>query len=182
MSMRPPRPAHQLNAQKVNRATLRRAWQFAGPYRGLLVGYLAMTILTTVLGVLPPFIFRQFLDSAIPKRNLGQVNLLAMAMVAIAVIGMVLSLFARLQGARLGEGLIRDIRIALYDHVQKMPIAFFTRTQTGALMSRLNNDVIGAQQAFTYVLSGCRESFACALTTVRERSVGVGGGGFGLPI
>ncbi len=152
MSMRPPRPAHQLNAQKVNRATLRRAWQFAGPYRGLLVGYLAMTILTTVLGVLPPFIFRQFLDSAIPKRNLGQVNLLAMAMVAIAVIGLVLSLFARLQGARLGEGLIRDIRIALYDHVQKMPIAFFTRTQTGALMSRLNNDVIGAQQAFTYVL------------------------------
>ena len=150
--MRPPRPTHQLSTQKVNRATLRRAWQFARPYRGLLVGYLAVTILTTVLGVLPPFIFRQFLDSAIPKRNLGQVNLLALAMVAIAVIGMVLSLFARLQGARLGEGLIRDIRIALYDHVQKMPIAFFTRTQTGALMSRLNNDVIGAQQAFTYVL------------------------------
>ena len=152
MSMRPPRPSHSLNPQKVNRATLRRAWQFARPYRGLLVGYLAVTILTTVLGVLPPFIFRQFLDSAIPKRNLGQVNLLALAMVVIAVIGMVLSLFARLQGARLGEGLIRDIRIALYDHVQKMPIAFFTRTQTGALMSRLNNDVIGAQQAFTYVL------------------------------
>lgn len=152
MSMRPPRSTRQLNGQKINRATLRRAWQFAGPYRGLLVGYLAVTILTTVLGVLPPFIFRQFLDSAIPKRNLGQVNLLALAMVAIAVIGMVLSLFARLQGARLGEGLIRDIRIALYDHVQKMPIAFFTRTQTGALMSRLNNDVIGAQQAFTYVL------------------------------
>lgn len=150
--MRPPRSTRQLNGQKINRATLRRAWQFAGPYRGLLVGYLAVTILTTVLGVLPPFIFRQFLDSAIPKRNLGQVNLLALAMVAIAVIGMVLSLFARLQGARLGEGLIRDIRIALYDHVQKMPIAFFTRTQTGALMSRLNNDVIGAQQAFTYVL------------------------------
>ena len=150
--MRPPRSTRQLNGQKINRATLRRAWQFAGPYRGLLVGYLAVTILTTVLGVLPPFIFRQFLDSAIPKRNLGQVNLLALAMVAIAVIGTVLSLFARLQGARLGEGLIRDIRIALYDHVQKMPIAFFTRTQTGALMSRLNNDVIGAQQAFTYVL------------------------------
>ena len=71
MSMRPPRPTHQLSTQKVNRATLRRAWQFARPYRGLLVGYLAVTILTTVLGVLPPFIFRQFLDSAIPKRNLG---------------------------------------------------------------------------------------------------------------
>ena len=152
MSMRPPRTFHQLNGQTVNRATLRRAWRFARPYRLLLVGYLAVTILTTVLGVVPPFIFKRFLDSAIPRRDLGEVNVLAAAMVAIAVVGLVLSLIARLQGARLGEGLIRDIRIALYDHVQKMPIAFFTRTQTGALMSRLNNDVVGAQQAFTYVL------------------------------
>ena len=152
MFMHPPRDTESLKGRKIDRATLKRAWTFARPYRGLLVGYLFVTVLSTILGVIPPFLFRSFLDTAIPRRNLGLVNLLALAMVLIAVAGTALTFLGRLQGARLGEGLIRDIRIALYDHVQRMPIAFFTRTQTGALMSRLNNDVVGAQQAFTYVL------------------------------
>ena len=135
-----------LENAKLDRAVARRAWQFLRPYRTLLGFYLAAIVVSSVLGVLPPLIFKRLIDDAIPARDLGAVNLLAMAAVGVAVVTTGLSLLNRWFGARIGEGIIYDLRVALYRHVQSMPLAFFTRTQTGALLSRLSTDVIGAQQ------------------------------------
>ncbi|MDQ3758156.1 MAG: ABC transporter transmembrane domain-containing protein, partial [Actinomycetota bacterium] len=130
---------------RIDSAVARRAWAFVRPFRRMLLVYLACIVLLSVLGVLPPLIFKQLIDEAIPRRDLGAVNLLALAAVGLAVLTTGLSLLNRWFGARIGEGLIFDLRVALYRHVQGMPLAFFTRTQTGALMSRLSTDVIGAQ-------------------------------------
>jgi ATP-binding cassette subfamily B protein len=130
---------------RIDRAVIRRAWRFVRPYRGMLLLYLACIALLSVLGVLPPLIFKQILDEAIPSRDHGAVNVLALAAVGVALLTTGLGLLNRWFGARVGEGLIFDLRVALYRHVQGMPLAFFTRTQTGALMSRLSTDVIGAQ-------------------------------------
>jgi ATP-binding cassette subfamily B protein len=131
---------------RIDPAVARRAWAFVRPYRTLLLLYLASIVVTAVLGVVPPLIFKQLIDRAIPERDLGAVNLLAAAAVGIALLVTGLSLLNRWFGARIGEGLIYDLRVALYRHVQAMPVAFFTRTQTGALLSRLSTDVVGAQQ------------------------------------
>lgn len=146
----------------IDRVTLRRAWGFAHPYRRDLFGYLTLAVLSSLIGVLPALVFKRFIDHAIPQRDLGEVNVLAVAAVALALGSAVLGLGIRWLGARVGEGLIADTRKALYDHVQAMPIAFFTRAQTGSLMSRLNNDVVGAQSAFTMTL----RTFVTDLLTV----------------
>ena len=130
---------------RIDPAVARRVWSFVRPYRGMLLLYLVCILVVSVLGVLPPLIFKQLLDEAIPNRDLGAVDRLAVAAVGVAVMTTALSLVNRWLGARIGEGLIFDLRVALYRHVQGMPLAFFTRTQTGALMSRLSTDVIGAQ-------------------------------------
>ncbi|MBW3669399.1 MAG: ABC transporter ATP-binding protein/permease [Actinobacteria bacterium] len=135
-----------LENAKLDRAVARRAWQFLRPYRALLLLYLVAIVVSSALGVLPPLIFKRLIDDAIPARDLGAVNLLAMAAVGVAVVTTALSLLNRWFGARIGEGVIYDLRVALYHHVQSMPLAFFTRTQTGALLSRLSTDVVGAQQ------------------------------------
>ena len=135
-----------LENAKLDRAVARRAWAFVQPYRTMLLLYLAAIVVSSVMGVLPPLVFKRLIDDAIPSGDLGAVNLLAVAAVGIAVVTTALSLLNRWFGARIGEGLIYDLRVALYRHVQSMPVAFFTRTQTGALLSRLSNDVIGAQQ------------------------------------
>jgi ATP-binding cassette subfamily B protein len=136
----------------IDRSTLKRAWQFGKPYKRILAGYLGTAVVVAVLGVVPPIVFKRFLDTAIPTRDLRLVNVLAVIAIALALISAMLSLLIRWYGARIGEGIICDLRQTLFDHVQRMPIAFFTRTQTGSLMSRLNNDVVGAQQAFTATL------------------------------
>src|SRR6185369_14745457 len=92
------------------------------------------------------------LDTAVPDKNRTLVLVLAFAAVALAILSSALSLVQRWYSAKIGEGLIYDLRVALFDHVQRLPLSFFTRTQTGALMSRMNNDVIGAQQAVTNTL------------------------------
>ncbi len=161
--MHPPMRPEGVVDRKIDKATLKRAWGFGRPYRRHLAVYLGVTIVGTVLGVLPAFLFRSIIDTAIPKKDRGQVTLIIAALVAIAIVNAGLALVARLSGAQMGEGLIRDIRISLFGHVMKMPLPFFTRTQTGALMSRLNNDVVGAQQAFTFVL---RSTVTDVLTVV----------------
>jgi ATP-binding cassette, subfamily B, bacterial len=161
--MHPPMRPDGVTARKIDKATLKRAWGFARPYRLNLAVYLGVTVLGTILGVLPAFLFRSIIDTAIPKKDRGQVTVIIAALVIIATVNALLALVARLSGAQMGEGLIRDIRISLFGHVMKMPLPFFTRTQTGALMSRLNNDVVGAQQAFTFVL---RSTVTDVLTVV----------------
>ena len=122
-------------------------------------------MLQAVLDLVPPLLLRQIIDSAIPKGERGSLHLYAGLILAAAFVGAVLSLFERYWSSRIGEGLIYDLRVTLFDHVQRMPISFFTRTQTGALVSRMNNDVIGAQRAVTGTL-GSVVSNSITLTTV----------------
>jgi ATP-binding cassette subfamily B protein len=146
------RDSDALRDKRLNRATLRRVAGFVAPYRRLLFGFLAAVTGAAIAGAIPPLLFRNLLDDAVPAHDRTLVAWLATAAIALAFVSALLSLVQRWLSARIGEGLIFDLRVALFDHVQRMPLAFFTRTQTGALQSRLNNDVIGAQQAFTSTL------------------------------
>ncbi len=141
-----------IEGKQFNRDTRRRVLAFARPYRGAILVYLSIIVLTTFLGLLPPLLIRQIFDVAIVDSNGGYLNLLFFVMVGAAAAEALLSLVERRLSSRIGEGLIFDLRVRLFDHVQRMPLAFFTRTQTGTLISRLNNDVIGAQRAFTGTL------------------------------
>ena len=138
-----------VRGKRVERALIRRVLGLTRPYRRALVGFLVTVVLLAVIGVVPAFLFRALLDDAVGSRDKTLVLGLAIALVGVAVANAVIGLLQRWYSARVGEGLIYDMRVALFDHVQRLPISFFTRVQTGALMSRMNNDVIGAQQAVT---------------------------------
>jgi ATP-binding cassette subfamily B protein len=141
-----------LDGKKINRATRRRVYGFARPYKAHITLFLATIVVSTFLGLLPPLLIRAVFDVAIADDNGVYLNTLFIIMVIAAVGEAGLSLVERWLSSRIGEGLIFDLRVRLFDHVQRMPLAFFTRTQTGTLISRLNNDVIGAQRAFTGTL------------------------------
>jgi ATP-binding cassette subfamily B protein len=145
-----------VTGQKLPKGTVRRIAAFAGPYRRELVVFLATVVASAVIGVLTPVLAGRVVN-AISSRDpgaTGTVIRIAFVVAGLALLDAVFSLAQRWYSARIGEGLILDLRTRVFDHVQRMPLAFFTRTQTGALISRLNNDVIGAQQAFTSTLSG----------------------------
>ncbi|HEX5616123.1 MAG TPA: ABC transporter ATP-binding protein [Acidimicrobiia bacterium] len=146
------RDADALRDKRVDREVTRRVLGFVRPYRRALIGFLLAVVGAAVTTAVPPLIFRTLLDDAVPNRDRSQVAVLATLAIGLAFANALLSLVQRWYSARIGEGLIFDLRVALFDHVQRMPVAFFTRTQTGSLQSRLNNDVIGAQQAFTSTL------------------------------
>src|SRR3954469_1530509 len=144
--------------KKLAPGTGKRIVRFAAPYRRQLLGFLAVIIISSFADVLNPLIFKKIIDDGIgtnpPESGRpGLVVALALLVAGLALLAAVLSLFQRWYSAKIGEGLIYDLRAKVYAHVQRMPIAFFTRTQTGALITRLNNDVLGAQQAFTGTLS-----------------------------
>jgi ATP-binding cassette, subfamily B, bacterial len=141
-----------ISGKRIERALVRRVLGLARPYRWLLVGFLITAIAASIVTVIPPLLFRSLLDTAVPDKDRTLVTWLAGGAVALAIANALLSLVQRWYSARIGEGLIFDMRVKLFDHVQRLPVAFFTRTQTGALMSRMNNDVIGAQQAITNTL------------------------------
>jgi ATP-binding cassette subfamily B protein len=143
----------ELKGRNLDPRSMRRAWQFIRAYRLLLAGYLACIAVSALLGVIPPLLLKRLIDVAIPHKDLGAVDRIAFALVALALIAGGLSLLNRWLGARIGEGVIYDLRTALFDHVQRMPLAFFTRTQTGALMSRLTVDVLDAQNAVSTMAS-----------------------------
>lgn len=135
-------------------ATVRRIGGFTRPHRRQLTSFVLLSVVMAVLAVATPVLAGQVVDAIVKGAELNVVVRLAALIAVIAVIESGLGLLARWLSANLGEGLILDLRTAVYDHVQRMPIAFFTRTRTGALVSRLNNDVIGAQRAFSDTLSG----------------------------
>lgn len=141
-----------IDGKTINRATRRRVYEFARPYKVHITLFVATIVVSTFLGLLPPLLIRAVFDVAIVDDNGGYLNTLFAIMVIAAVGEAGLSLVERWLSSRIGEGLIYDLRVRLFDHVQRMPLAFFTRTQTGTLISRLNNDVIGAQRAFTGTL------------------------------
>ena len=152
---------------KLDRNVLRRVWVFARPYRFMLAGYVATILASAIVTIMPPLVFRAIIDHhAIPRRDLAGVNMLALLAIALALTDLVLNLFQRWWTARIGEGLIFDLRSALHEHVNRMPLAFFTRTQTGALLSRLNNDVQGAQRAFTTTLGSVVQNVFTLLVTL----------------
>ncbi len=146
--------------------TRRRVWTFARPYRSLIIGFLGVVTASSVLGVVPPLLFREIIDGAIAEGDRGQLTVLGLLVVGAALAQAVLSFVERWASATVGEGLIFDLRVALFDHVQRLPVSFFTRTRTGALVSRLNNDVIGAQRALTGTLGTVVANTITALTTL----------------
>jgi ATP-binding cassette subfamily B protein len=137
---------------RVDRALIRRVWGFARPYRRRLLLFLVTVTAGALLSLAPPLLFKQIIDEAIPNHDRGLVTALAGVALVLALVSTGLDVAQRYWSALVGEGLIFDLRSALFDHVQRMPLAFFTRTQTGALISRMNNDVIGAQRALTGTL------------------------------
>ncbi|MEM8706821.1 MAG: ABC transporter ATP-binding protein [Actinomycetota bacterium] len=141
-----------IDGKHLTKQTRRRVLSFARPYRRLIVGFVTAIIATTVLGLLPPLIIREIFDDAIVEGDGGYLNLLFVFLVLVAMGEGALRLVERWLSSRIGESLIYDLRRQLFEHVQRMPIAFFTRTHTGTLISRLNNDVVGAQRAFTGTL------------------------------
>ncbi|MDE9364485.1 ABC transporter ATP-binding protein [Luteipulveratus sp. YIM 133132] len=133
--------------------TARRVLDYAQPYRRTIVAFLVTTIAEALLVIATPLLLKRIVDDGVVKQDSGLVVRLALLVGLVAVVGAGLSVLERFMSARIGEGLIYDLRGQVFSHVLRQPIAFFTRTQTGALVTRLNSDVIGAQQAFTSTLS-----------------------------
>jgi len=139
--------------QRIKPGTVRRIISYARPYRLHLAVYLAMTVVSAVIGVAVPLLLKNIVDDGILPKNTAVVFQIAGVVAGLALAGAGISVATRWFSARIGEGLIYDLRTEVFRHVQRQPIAFFTRAQTGSLVSRLNSDVIGAQQALTSTLS-----------------------------
>jgi ATP-binding cassette, subfamily B, bacterial len=160
----------QLGDARFQGAVVARVWRFARPYRWMLLALVATIVAQALVQLAPPLLFRQILDEAIPQglsdQGQGQLHVLAGLAVLAALANGGLALAERYWSSRVGEGVIYDLRVALFAHVQRMPLAFFTRTQTGALTSRLNNDVIGAQQALTGTVGSVVANVVTLVTTL----------------
>ncbi|MBG6218537.1 ATP-binding cassette subfamily C protein [Arthrobacter sp. CAN_A6] len=151
---------------KFSRETLKRIVAFAVPYRAQLAIFMVLSVAGAFLAVATPVLAGQVVDVIVANGETATVVRLAAVIALVAVIDAAVSMITRWYSSRIGEGVILDLRTAVFDHVQKMPIAFFTRTRTGALVSRLNNDVIGAQQAFSGTLSGVVTNLVALILTL----------------
>jgi ATP-binding cassette subfamily B protein len=147
-------------------ATVRRVAGFAEPHRHQLIAFVLLSVATAGLAVWTPVLAGRVVNAIVDNKTAELVVKLAVLIAVIAVVDALLGLIIRWLSARIGEGLILDLRTAVFDHVQRMPIAFFTRTRTGALVSRLNNDVIGAQRAFSDILSGVVSNIVMLVLTL----------------
>ena len=140
-------------SNRVARDTIKRVLKFAGPHRRLIAVFLVLTVLDAALVVVNPLLVKRLIDHGITPGNIDVVVTVAAVMAVVAIIDALLTVGSGYLSAQIGESLILDLRTAVFAHVQRLSLAFFTRTQTGALVSRLNNDVMGAQRAFTSTLS-----------------------------
>jgi ATP-binding cassette subfamily B protein len=144
-----------VTSKQIPKGTVRRILGIARPYRRELIGFLSLVVFSSLIGVVTPLLAGDIVNRiARLSGTAGDVVRIALFIAGLALLDAVSSLAQRWYSARIGEGVIYDLRSRVFEHVQRMPVAFFTRTQTGALVSRLNNDVIGAQRAFTSTLSG----------------------------
>ena len=153
MGMRSMRQDRKILEHQLKKGTLPRILKFATHYRPALVFFLVVVVIDAVISSVSPLILREIIDVGIYKHRADLVIGLAVLTAVLALFDAGLQMFERRISALIGEGLIYDLRVEVFEHIQAMPIAFFSRTQTGALISRLNNDVIGAQQAFTDLFS-----------------------------
>lgn len=162
---------HQISRAKdgknpFNRATIRRVLSFAKPHRARLIAFVAASVVAAVLAVATPVLAGQVVDVIVARESVSTVVWLAVLIALVAIADAGFGMLTRWLSSTIGEGVILDLRRAVFDHVQKMPVAFFTRTRTGALVSRLNNDVIGAQAAFAGTLSGVVSNAVALILTV----------------
>ena len=134
---------------KITRGLLKRVWSYARPYRWLVLWMLVLTLATTGLGLLTPLILRDLIDITLPDKNISRLSWLIAALLTIPLLTSFLNVVLRRYNSRVGEGVISDLRLAMFSHLQRMSLSFFTHTKSGELMSRLNNDVIGAQTAIS---------------------------------
>jgi ATP-binding cassette subfamily B protein len=137
---------------KIDRDLLRRVWKYGRPYKWGLAAVLVTIFIISGLGVVPPILSRALIDEAIPKKDITQLTWLGLGMILVPLISALVGIAQRWWSSRVGEGIIFDLRRELFDHLQRMSLRFFTATKTGELMSRLNSDVTGAQQAITGTL------------------------------
>jgi len=136
----------------ISRTLLRRVAAYARPYWGQVALTIVLIIFTSLLSLIPPLLYRDLLDNALPSRDTARLNWLALGVIGVPVLVGLIGVAQRYFSARIGEGIIYDLRRVLYGHMQRMSLHFFTNTRTGEMMSRLNNDVIGAQRAVTSTL------------------------------
>ncbi|MGA3088692.1 MAG: ABC transporter ATP-binding protein [Terriglobales bacterium] len=139
--------------QTVRPGTVKRTLRFAAPYSGLLAVFLCVVVLDAAIGIANPLVYRSIINNGILKGNSALIVHLAVLVGGLALLDGSFGLAQSYLSARIGARIVLSLRAKLFDHIQEMPLAFFTRTQTGALVSRLNNDVSGAQSAFTDILS-----------------------------
>jgi ATP-binding cassette, subfamily B, bacterial len=153
---------------KVSWALLRRVLAYADPYRWQIVGMLITILINTGLTLLTPLILRRLIDQTIPQGNISQLIFLGVGLMLIPAVGGVINVVQRRLNAMVGEGVIYDLRVALFSHLQWMSLRFFTNTKVGELMSRLNNDVVGAQNAINNTIVGIVTNLvqACAVMLV----------------
>jgi ATP-binding cassette subfamily B protein len=161
-----PRDVEAVKGTKLARETGRRVWGFARPYRGTIGLFLTLILVAALLALVPPLVVRQILDHAIPAGDRSQIWWLAGFAVVAALGDAFLQVGQRWCSARVGEGLIADLRRALFAKVQRLPLAFFTRTPTGAITSRLNSDVVGAQTTVTSTLGSVVSNVVVLVTTL----------------
>ncbi len=161
-----PRDRESMKDAKLSRESAARVWHFASPYRSKVMGFLAAVVLQALLGLIPPILFGRILDDVIPTEDRGKLALFATLIIGAALLSGVVGMAERFWSSQIGEGVIYDLRTQLFDHVQRLPLAFFTRTQTGTLTNRLNSDVIGAQRALTATLGTVVASAITLATTL----------------
>ena len=150
----------------ISRIGAKRIWLFAAPYKWTIGLFISAITIQALLQLVPRILFGRIIDDGIIPGNQKLVTILALLTVAAALIEAIFAIVERWLSAQVGEGLIHDLRAALFDHVQRMPLAFFTNTQTGTLISRLNNDVIGAQRALTGTLGSILSNLVVAVSTL----------------
>ncbi|HKS01756.1 MAG TPA: ABC transporter ATP-binding protein [Arthrobacter sp.] len=153
-------------SQPFSKATLKRVLGFARPHRGRLTAFVAVSVALAFLAVATPVLAGEVVNTIVARADAGEVLRLAALIAGVAVAEAALGMVSRWLSSTIGEGVIVDLRTKVFDHVQRMPIAFFTRTRTGALVSRLNNDVIGAQSAFAGTLSGVVSNVVALILTL----------------
>lgn len=164
--MRSVTQSESLKGSRISRETVGRVVRFARPHSRMLLGFLLTSVVVAVLGVITPVLAGRVVNAITGSGSVDLVVRLALLIALIAVLDAGFGILNRWLSSTIGEGLILDLRTAVYDHVQTLPVAFFTRTRTGALISRLNNDVLGAQRAFSNTLSGVVSNLVSLILTV----------------
>lgn len=160
------RASQDTEAKPVSKETIARIFRFARPYRNRLIAFVIVSVISALLSVATPILAGQVVDQMVVGGNRRLIVLIALAIAVVALLDAGVGLINRWLSAAIGEDVILDLRTRVYEHVQTMPIAFFMRTRTGALVSRLNSDVLGAQRAFATTLSGVVANSVTVLLTL----------------